>query len=40
VIVHVLKNRLQYYEPLFEALAAAAAKVVPGEVVHVGKKGT
>ena len=36
VIVHVPKNRMDYYRPLFAALVAAVEAVHPGEVAHVG----
>jgi hypothetical protein len=35
VIVHVTKNRIEYYRPLFTALKAAVEAVGPGEVIHV-----
>jgi predicted nuclease of predicted toxin-antitoxin system len=35
VIVHVPKNRIDYYRPIFTALLAAAESVRPGEVLHV-----
>ena len=38
VIVHVPNNKLESYEPLFEQLQAAAERVRPGEVVHVGRE--
>jgi len=36
VIAHVKRNRVEHYRPLFPGLAAAAATVRPGEIVHVG----
>jgi predicted nuclease of predicted toxin-antitoxin system len=36
VIVHVRKNRMEHYRPLFEAMAAAVGLVQPGAVLHVG----
>jgi len=35
VIVHVPKNRIESYRPLFQALASAVERVRPGEVIHV-----
>ena len=35
VIVHVTKNRIDYYRPIFAELLAAAESVRPGEVIHV-----
>jgi predicted nuclease of predicted toxin-antitoxin system len=35
VIVHVTRNRMEYYRPLFPALADAVERVKAGEVVHV-----
>ena len=35
VIVHVRKNRIAYYEPIFDELRRAVRSVRPGEVVHV-----
>src|SRR5205823_1923186 len=35
VIVHVRKNRMEYYRPLFNALLDAVVRVKPGEVIHV-----
>ena len=35
VIVHVTKNRIEYYRPIFTALVAAVARVKAGEVIHV-----
>ena len=35
VIVHVEKNLINYYRPLFEALLAAVERIRPGEVIHV-----
>jgi predicted nuclease of predicted toxin-antitoxin system len=35
VIVHVAKNRIAFYRPLFDVLAAAVERVRPGEVIHV-----
>lgn len=36
VVVKVRKNRLQYYEPLFDRLREAIERVQPGEIEHVG----
>ena len=35
VIVHVRRNRIEYYRPLFEQLRDAVDSVRPGQVVHV-----
>jgi hypothetical protein len=35
VIVHVPKNRIEYYRPLFPVLVGAVEQVRPGEVIHV-----
>jgi len=35
VIVHVERNRMEYYRPLFHALVDAVNRIRPGEVVHV-----
>lgn len=35
VIVHVARNRMEYYRPLFAALEDALGRAKPGEVVHV-----
>jgi hypothetical protein len=35
VIVHVLRNRLRYYEAVREKIIQAVASVRPGEVLHV-----
>ena len=35
VIVHVKRNRMEYYRPLFDALVDAVERVQPGQVVHV-----
>ncbi len=35
VIVHVKRNRMEYYLPLFPALAVAVERVKAGEVLHV-----
>jgi len=36
VIVHVERNRMEYYRALFADLAEAVEHIKPGEVVHVG----
>lgn len=36
VIVHVARNRLEDYRPLFAALARATEAIRAGEVTHVG----
>ena len=35
VIVHVPRNRMEYYRPLFPALVDAVERVKAGEVIHV-----
>jgi len=35
VIVHVKRNRIEYYKPIFRALMDAVQRVRPGEVIHV-----
>jgi predicted nuclease of predicted toxin-antitoxin system len=35
VIVHVPKNRLESYQPIFPALLASVERVKSGEVIHV-----
>jgi hypothetical protein len=35
VIVHVHRNRIEYYRPLFPALVDAVERIRPGEVIHV-----
>ena len=35
IIVHVKRNRMEYYRPLFAALVDAVERVKAGEVVHV-----
>jgi hypothetical protein len=35
VIVHVKRNRMEYYAPLIPALLDAVRRVRPGEIVHV-----
>ena len=35
VIVHVKRNRMEYYRPLFPALVDALERVRAGEVIHV-----
>jgi len=35
VIVHVNKNSMQYYRPIFDKILSAVERVGPGEVVHV-----
>lgn len=37
VIVHVRRNRMEYYCPLFQAIFEACEQVMPGEVRHVGR---
>jgi hypothetical protein len=40
VIVHVARNRMEYYRPLFPSLQEACERVKRGEVVHVGGPDT
>lgn len=35
VIIHVKRNRIEYYRPVFPALAEAVELVKAGEVIHV-----
>lgn len=35
VVVHVAKNKVEYYQPLYPQLKEAVSRVRPGEVVHV-----
>lgn len=35
VVVHVERNKIAFYRPLFPQLHSAAAMVRPGQVVHV-----
>jgi hypothetical protein len=35
VIVHVAKNKVEFYRPLFGQIQTAVAQVKPGEVLHV-----
>jgi hypothetical protein len=35
VIVHVVKNKIEFYRPLFSLMRAAVDSVRPGEVKHV-----
>jgi hypothetical protein len=35
VIVHVQRNRMEYYRPLFSALVDAVERVKAGEIIHV-----
>jgi hypothetical protein len=36
VIVHVARNRIEYYRPLSPELVAAVENVRPGRIIHVG----
>ena len=40
LIVHVARNRMEHYRPLFKALVKAVEEVKPGEVVHVPARHT
>ena len=35
VIVHVAKNKVEFYRPIFGQIQTAVARVQPGEVLHV-----
>jgi predicted nuclease of predicted toxin-antitoxin system len=35
VIIHVARNRMEYYRPLFPLLLDAVERVQPGQVIHV-----
>ena len=35
VIVHVAKNKVEFYRPIFGKIQKAVAQVKPGEVLHV-----
>jgi hypothetical protein len=35
VIVHVARNRMEFYRPLFRELLDAVERVKPGQVIHV-----
>jgi len=35
VIIHVKRNRMEYYRPLFPALLDAIGRVKAGEIIHV-----
>jgi hypothetical protein len=35
VIVHVAKNKVEFYRPIFGQIQTAVAQVKPGEVLHV-----
>jgi len=35
VIVHVARNRMEHYRPLFSVLLDAVERVQPGQVIHV-----
>ncbi len=37
IIVHVKRNRIEYYRPIFPALLEAVARVKPGEVIHIAE---
>ena len=37
VIVHVEKNKIEFYRPLASDLLAAVERVAPGQVIHVGR---
>ena len=35
LIVHVPRNKVEFYRPLFGQLQAAISQVMPGEVIHI-----
>ena len=35
LIIHVPRNKVEFYRPLFEQMKAAIAQVKPGEVIHI-----
>ena len=39
LVVHVLRNRVDYYEPLQVALRDAITRAAPGTLQHVGSVG-
>lgn len=39
VILHVRKNTLEFYEPIFNLILTAAEAVDAGRIVHVGNPG-
>jgi len=38
VILHVPKNRMEHYRPLFPELLQAVERIKPGEVIHVPRE--
>ncbi|MBV8847471.1 MAG: hypothetical protein JO307_32070 [Bryobacterales bacterium] len=39
IIMHVRRNRMEYYRPLLPELSAAIDAAQPGKVIHVGSRG-
>ena len=39
VVVHVARNKIEYYRPLFPQILNAVVTVRPGQVVHVSGRG-
>ena len=39
LIIHVLRNKVEFYRPLFGKMQAAVAEIKPGEVIHIGGAG-
>jgi len=39
LIIHVPKNKVEFYRPLFGQMQAAAAQIEPGKVIHIYKSG-
>ena len=35
VIIHVPRNKVEFYRPLFGGMQAAVVQVKPGEVIHI-----
>ena len=35
LIIHVPRNKVEFYRPLFGQMQAAAAQIKPGEVIHL-----
>ena len=35
LIIHVPRNKVEFYRPLFGQMKAAVARIKPGEVIHV-----
>lgn len=35
VIVHIAKNKVEFYRPIFGRMESAVARIKPGEVIHI-----